>query len=125
MPVGKLIAGQKIVPQKLERARQLRKQMTPAEKLLWEELRGNKLGPHFRRQQIISGFIVDFYCHAAGLVIELDGAAHGVRDTKESDSRREAVLRHIGLRIVRFKDGEVSRNLPQVLGTIRELIRRG
>ncbi|MHB8778456.1 MAG: endonuclease domain-containing protein [Anaerolineales bacterium] len=50
-----------------------RRDMTPAEKILWQELRANKLGVHFRRQQVITGFIVDFYCHKAGLVIELDG----------------------------------------------------
>ena len=47
--------------------------MTPAEKLLWQEIRANKLGVRFRRQQVIQGFIVDFYCHQAGLVVEVDG----------------------------------------------------
>ena len=50
--------------------------MTPAEKILWQELRANKLGVHFRRQQAIAGFIVDFYCHKAGLVVEVDGDIH-------------------------------------------------
>ena len=47
--------------------------MTPAEKILWKELRANKLGVHFRRQQVIQGFIVGFYCHKAELVVEVDG----------------------------------------------------
>jgi very-short-patch-repair endonuclease len=54
------------------------------------------LGVHFRRQQIIAGFIVDFYCHKAGLVIELDGDIHDLQ--KEEDARREKVLSEIGLR---------------------------
>jgi very-short-patch-repair endonuclease len=70
-----IIPGQTVTKEKLERSRQLRREMTPAEKILWQELRGNKLGVHFRRQQVIAGFIVDFYCHKAGLVIELDGVS--------------------------------------------------
>jgi very-short-patch-repair endonuclease len=71
VPIKNIIPGQKINPEKLHRARELRHEMTPAEKMLCQALRGNKLGGlHFRRQQIIAGFIVDFYCHAAGLLID-------------------------------------------------------
>ncbi len=64
----------------------------PAEKLrsVWEELRANKLGVHFRRQQVIQGFIVDFYCHKAALVLEVDGDIHDLQ--KEDDARREKAL---------------------------------
>jgi len=71
--------------------------VTPAEKFLWEELRTNKLGVHFRRQQAIAGFIVDFYCHKAGLVIEVDVDIHDLQ--KEEDERREKVLSALGLRL--------------------------
>ena len=94
--------------------------MTPAEKILWEELRANKLGVHFRRQQVIQGFIVDFYCHQAGLVIEVDGDVHNLQ--KEEDERREKVLSEIGLRVVRFNNDEVVRDLSAVVGKIREFI---
>ena len=70
--------------------------MTPAEKILWQELRANKLGVHFRRQQVIAGFIVDFYCHKAGLVIEVDGDIHDLQ--REEDARWEKVLSEMGLR---------------------------
>ncbi|MDP1545983.1 MAG: endonuclease domain-containing protein [Anaerolineales bacterium] len=70
---------------------------TSAEKILWQELRANKLGVHFRRQQIIAGFIVDFYCHKAALVIEVDGDIHDLQ--QEEDARREKVLKQMGLRI--------------------------
>jgi len=93
--------------------------MTPAEKILWEELRANKLGVHFRRQQVIQGFIVDFYCHKAGLVIEVDGDVHDLQ--KEEDERREKVLNGMGLRIVRFRNDGVVRSLSAVVGKIKEL----
>jgi very-short-patch-repair endonuclease len=73
MPAKNIIPGQKVSRKKLQRSRELRREMTPAEKLLWQELRANKLGTHFRRQQVIAGFIVDFYCHKADLVVEVDG----------------------------------------------------
>ncbi|NOH01382.1 MAG: DUF559 domain-containing protein [Chloroflexi bacterium] len=79
----------------------------------FQKLRANKLGVHFWRQQVIQGFIVDFYRHKAGLVIEVDGDVHDLQ--KEEDERREKVLRELGLRIVRFGNDEV-------VGRIRELI---
>ncbi len=94
--------------------------MTPAEKILRQEVRGNKLGVHFRRQQIIAGFIVDFYCHEAGLVIELDGSVHDER--KEEDARRDKVLNEMGLRGIRFWNEEVEKNLEGVLKKIRNQI---
>jgi very-short-patch-repair endonuclease len=92
--------------------------MTPAEKILREELRANKLGVHFRRQQVIQGFIVDFYCHKAELVVEVDGDVHDLQ--KEEDERREKVLSEMGLRIIRFGNDEVVRDVSAVVGKIRE-----
>jgi very-short-patch-repair endonuclease len=65
--------------------------------LFRQELRANKLGVHFRRQQVIEGFIVDFYCHKAALVIEVDGDIHDLQ--QEEDASREKVLSEMGLRI--------------------------
>src|SRR6266545_1320072 len=120
MPVKNIIPGQIVTKEKLERAKELRRNMTPAEKLLWQELRANRLGVHFRRQQVIAGFIVDFYCHKAALVIEVDGDIHDLQ--QEEDSRREKVLSELGLRIVRFKNDEVVKNLSAVVEKIKELI---
>ena len=117
MPVKNNVTNQKVTKEKLQRAKELRREMTPAEKILWEELRANKLGVHFRRQQVIQGFIVDFYCHKAGLVIEVDGDVHDLQ--KEEDERREKVLNELGLRVVRFRNDEVARNLSAVVGRIR------
>lgn len=122
MPVKNIIPGQRVTKEKLERARELRHDLTPAETILWQELRANKLGVHFRRQQIIAGFIVDFYCHKAALVIELDGAVHDENEQKESDTKRDQALNELGLQIVRFKNEEVFKNLSQVVGIIKELV---
>jgi very-short-patch-repair endonuclease len=118
MPVKNIVTEQRVTREKLQRARELRRDMTSAESILWRELRANKLGVHFRRQQIISGFIVDFYCHKAGLVIEVDGDIHDLQ--QEEDFRRELVLADLGLRIVRFRNDEILRDLPIVLRTIQE-----
>jgi very-short-patch-repair endonuclease len=120
MPVKNIIPGQIVTKEKLQRAKELRRDMTPAEKILWQELRANKLGVHFRRQQVIAGFIVDFYCHKAALVIEVDGDIHDLQ--QEEDARRENVLSEMGLRIVRFGNEEVMRDLSAVVGKIREFI---
>jgi very-short-patch-repair endonuclease len=90
MPVKNIIPGQRVTKEKLQRSRELRHEMTHAEKILWEELWGNKLGIYFRRQQVIAGFIVDFYCHKAALVIEVDGKIHDGQ--KEKDAERDKVL---------------------------------
>lgn len=119
MPVKNIIPGQKITKEKLQRARELRHDMTPAETVLWHELRANKLGVHFRRQQIIAGFIVDFYCHKAALVVEVDGDIHELQ--QEEGARREKALSDIGLRIVRFRNKEVLGNLSVVVSKIKQL----
>jgi very-short-patch-repair endonuclease len=118
MPIKNIIPGQRVTKEKLERSRELRREMTPAEKCLWQEVRAKKLGVRFRRQQIIAGFIVDFYCHKAALVVEVDGDIHDLQ--QEEDARREKVLSEMGLRIVRFRNDAVLTNLATVLGKIRE-----
>src|SRR2546425_370172 len=103
--------------EKKELARRLRVEMTPQEMLLWEALRANLLdGLHFRRQQIIDGFVADFYCHAAGLVIELDGAVHN--ESQEYDAERIEILKRRGLRVIRFTNSQVETDLRGVLEQI-------
>ena len=122
MPVKIIIPGQKVTKEKQQRARELRREMTLAENILWEEIRATQLGVHFRRQQVIQGFIVDFYCHRAGLVIEVDGDIHDLQ--QEEDARREKVLSKMGLKIVRFRNDEVMKSLSAVVGRIREAVRQ-
>jgi len=117
MPIKSIIPGQKIIPEKLQLARELRREMTPTERVLWQALRGNKLaGLHFRRQQIIAGFIVDFFCHEADLVLEMDGGIH--QEQQQGDAERDAVLAKLGLRVMRLPNEEVLNNLPQALEKI-------
>jgi very-short-patch-repair endonuclease len=112
-----IIRGQWINSNKLERAKEFRRDMTETEKILWDNLRSNKLnGLHFRRQQVISGYIIDFYCHSARLIVEIDGPVHDRQ--KEEDQMREIVLKNKGLKIFRIKNEEVQTNLPDVLDRI-------
>ncbi len=122
MPAKNIVIGQRVDPAKVERSKELRREMTPAERILWQQLRANQLnGLHFRRQQIIDGFIVDFYCHAAGLVIELDGSIH--RQQADYDAERDKILTAHGLRVMRFKNDEILRNLKNVLARIQAVCR--
>lgn len=109
-----IITGQKVQPEKYQRAKELRQNMTEAEKILWQHLRANRLkGWHFRRQQIIDGFIVDFYCHKAGLVIEVDGPIHEGQHIE--DAQRETALVERGLSILRFTNKAIMNNPQDVL----------
>jgi very-short-patch-repair endonuclease len=96
-------------PEIHRRARELRKNLTPAERKLWDFLRSKNLGGYkFRRQHPISYYIADFYCHSLRLVIELDGGVHDTLEQKEHDVGRELELRNLGLHIIRFRNEEVN-----------------
>lgn len=117
-----IIKGQKVSQEKFGRAKELRKEMTPAERRLWNMLRANRFsGWHFRRQQIIAGFIVDFYCHKAGLIIEVDGPIH--QKQKMEDTERSKVLSDQDLRILQFTNGEVMNKMSQTLQTILKALK--
>ena len=117
MPRKGIVTGQRLSPELHARAKELRQNMTPTELLLWQHLRaGRLLGYHFRRQQIIDRFIVDFYCHKAALVVELDGGIH--LEQHAYDRERELFLRDIRLRVLRFANTEVEHNLEEVLHAI-------
>ncbi len=112
-----IVFGQKVGQVKVQRAKELRREMTEEEMILWKRLRTNRLqGLHFRRQQVIDGFIVDFYCHAKGLVVEVDGGIH--QEQAEYDAERDRILQARGLRILRIQNEEVREDLPGVLARI-------
>ncbi len=95
------------------KSRRLRKRSTPAEIILWEEIRNRKLGGlKFRRQYPVLGFILDFYCAEKSLGIELDGSIHDTQ--KEYDEDREKLILEQGIRILRFSNQEVLKNLGEV-----------
>ncbi|MGB3298450.1 MAG: DUF559 domain-containing protein [Phormidesmis sp.] len=103
----------------LLRAKELRQQQTPTEEILWLFLRGRRLqNAKFRRQHNIGKFIVDFYCHEARLVIELDGTIHDRQ--KERDAERDAWMMASGLTVLRFENEAVWNRLDLVLDKICE-----
>jgi len=109
--------NQLVSPEKVRLAKKMRRDMTPSEALLWDRLRGSALAEiHFRRQQIIAGFIVDFYCVAAKLAVELDGPIHETQS--ELDRERDLVLTAFGIRALRFKNHEVTNEIEVVLQKI-------
>lgn len=108
----------KAKPTIFEKAKYLRKNMTPEEKLLWEKLRKKQLGVRFKPQHPIENFIVDFYCHQFKLVIEVDGKIHNFQ--KEYDLGREAELKKYGVKILRFTNSEINNSIDLVLDKIRQ-----
>jgi very-short-patch-repair endonuclease len=107
----------RIHPAIRQRARKLRRPMTPAEAKLWQRLRRRQLSGHyFRRQHPIGNFITDFYCAEARLVVEVDGDVHVMQE--EYDSVRTEWLEERGYRVIRFTNDEVFRQLDVVLESI-------
>src|SRR5215468_7479525 len=98
-------------------ARQLRREPTPTEAILWEKLRRKQLGVKFRRQMPIGPFVVDFLCAEARLIIEVDGPIHDKQ--VQADRERQALLESLGLRFLRFSTEDVEARLPEVVTKIR------
>ncbi|MGI8915884.1 MAG: endonuclease domain-containing protein [Chloroflexota bacterium] len=117
MTPRRIVQGQRVDATKAERARQLRRAMTVAERMLWDALRAHSLdGLHFRRQQVIDGFIADFYCSTAALIIEVDGLIHVAQP--DYDRERDRILAGRGLRILRLSNDDVLHTLPTTLERI-------
>ena len=120
---GVIVLGRAPDYVKADRARELRRTMTPEETLLWERLRAHRFdGLHWRRQQVIDGFIADFYCHAVGVIVEVDGAIHAGQT--EYDTARGALLAGRELVILRFANSEVTNEIEHVLTRIRAACQR-
>jgi very-short-patch-repair endonuclease len=108
--------------ERTEFARQLRKHPTRAEDMLWRCLRGSRFhGAKFRRQVRFDRYVVDFYCHAAKLVIELDGKQH--EWFSDYDAGRSETLERLGVHVMRFTNEEVCSDLDSVLARIRQELR--
>jgi very-short-patch-repair endonuclease len=108
-------------PETFMKARSLRKEMTRAEKILWNELRNRKVnGYKFRRQHPVGQFIVDFFCPEKELVVEVDGGIHEEEDIKERDENRTADLERYDIKVIRFTNEVVLNNLDEVLRKIKE-----
>ena len=110
-------------PLTFKRANELRRNMTDAEKLLWEKLNRNQINDlHFRRQHPINKFIADFYCHKVGLVIEVDGDIHLLDEIKERDEERDYFMHDLGLKVLRFTNDEVFKDIDNVVEKIKSVI---
>jgi len=104
--------------QKTRFARRLRKQLTPAERLLWWKLKGEQLGWKFRRQAPVGPFVLDFACVEILLAIEIDGATHGSEADRRYDADRTRYLERDGWRVIRFWNDDVFNNLQGVIESI-------
>lgn len=104
-----------------ETRRYLRNNATPAERKLWSYLQKSKLeGMKFRRQHSIGDYIVDFYCPQYYLVLELDGKIHLKNEIKGNDENRTDYLNSLGIKVLRFKNEDVFKNIELVLKRIKE-----
>jgi len=103
--------------------RKLRRHMTPAEAKLWTYLKGKQLeGRKFRRQHSVRQYLLDFYCPASRLAIELDGEAHNSVIAAEYDHERTLFLEATGIRVIRFENKTVFDYPDWVLEQIRTAV---
>ncbi|MFC4221759.1 ribonuclease P protein component [Flagellimonas marina] len=107
-------------PKLKEFARQLRKNSTLSEVLLWQKIKQRALGVQFHRQVPLLEYIVDFYCHELRLAIEIDGKSHAY--TYNEDAFREGQLDRFGVQVIRFSNEEIKNNLFSVLLTLQETV---
>ena len=106
-------------------SRNLRRDMTDAERVLWSRLRrGQILGVRFYRQKPLADFIVDFYCAAANLVIEVDGSQHFEEAGQQADQSRTQKLESLGLMVMRFDNLQVLREIDAVVEAIASVVER-
>ena len=105
-----------------EKAKALRKNMTPAELKLWQHIKDNNiLDLRFRRQHPIDIFIADFYCHKIKLIIELDGEIHNNSSNQEYDKNRTAELERLNIKVIRFTNEEVMKDVENVVERIKKI----
>ena len=110
-------------PESFAKAEQLRLRSTVAESILWEKLRNRQLAEtKFRRQHPIGIYIVDFYCHLHKLIIEVDGDYHFTEEQQIKDSERTMHLNSSGLKVIRFTNDEIEKNVEEVLRVIKATI---
>ena len=106
-----------------ELRRKLRSEATPAEEELWKHLRKSQLSENkFRRQHGAGMFILDFYCPAARLAIELDGSVHDSDEAKKRDVIRDTLLAESNIRVIRFRNEDVFNDIDEVLKKIGEAL---
>ncbi|MFY0684691.1 MAG: DUF559 domain-containing protein [Balneola sp.] len=103
----------------LEQRRELRRNQTKAEEILWKEIRARKLGIKFRRQYGIGPYILDFYAPSIKLAIEVDGGIHLKKEVEIKDRNRDAFLNKNEIHVLRVKNEEIEKELEKVLSKIK------
>lgn len=107
----------------IPRAKELRKNATKEENHLWYDfLRHYPI--RFQRQKTIGGFIVDFYCHAAKLVIELDGSQHHTQQGLAYDQERTAIMQQYGIQVLRFSNRDINTQFREVCDAIHQEVEK-
>jgi ATP-dependent exoDNAse (exonuclease V) beta subunit len=104
----------------IEKAQEMRKNPTAAEKVLWSEIKSKSLGNKFRQQHLIDDFIVDFVCLSGKLVIEVDGDYHFTEEQIQIDNERTIILNELGYKVIRFTNNDVLTNIHKVLNKIQD-----
>jgi very-short-patch-repair endonuclease len=108
-----------------EKRRQLRNNAPPAEAIVWSKLKGKRLLEYnFRRQYSVGPYVIDFYCPALKLAVEIDGNSHFEEGAKDGDYSRQAFIESFGIQFLRFTNEEVHNNLEGVLAAIAEVIQQ-
>ena|SRR5436309_3118560 len=106
-----------------DRRKELRRNATECEKILWARLkRRQMLGVKFRRQYSVDAYVIDFYCPKLKLAVEVDGPSHGSKDAEEYDMVRQEIIERCGITFLRFNNADVLNNLGDVLNTVRAII---
>lgn len=105
-------------PTIFQRAKELRNQLTDTERILWMQLRTKPRGYKFRRQHPAGNYILDFYCHALKIAIEVDGNIHNEKGVQEADHKRQKNLEAEGISVIRFSNKEVVTNIEYVIEQI-------
>ncbi len=103
-------------------AETLRKNMTPAEKIIWERVCRNQLGLRIRRQHPAWKYIADYYCHEVKLIIEVDGEIHSTKESKAYDINRDVTLNEFGIEVIRFSNEQVINEIDYVIDQIKKKI---
>ena len=103
-------------------ARQLRKQGTAGEILLWKQVQRKSFGVEFHRQVPLLEYIVDFYCHELKLVLEIDGLTHDFDGAELKDRARQERLETYGITFLRFSDAEIKKQMNNVVQLIEDKV---
>lgn len=114
----------KISKETKQRAKELRREMTLSERMIWSRLKAKQQNTKFLRQRPIGNYICDFVSFESGLVVEIDGAQHYEEDGRVYDKKRSEYLKSLGFEVIRFNNVEVLQNLEGVLNVIYEEVMR-